>query len=439
MYTIKIVRGNIVNVTTEAIVNPANNNLMPGGGANKMIFYASGDRLIEECAKLKYCETGKAVYTSGFNIPAKYIIHAVGPYWHGGYDDEAKKLASCYISIMKIAEQLGLKSIGIPALCTGKGGYPIDEAIDIAVSSVVSYLQSHNLDMDVWFMCYDNDTLLKYRTKNTEGVGDVSKYFERKEIKIDAKLNNEEKSILKKKLFKKEISKEQELDAVNAVLKRIIKKKYPDCVYLPAPKKKESISMKTCDKYERSGPFITMDCVDEYSYDKERMQIRLTPYCFVDTPDELESKKRYFTDEDNDGIPDDYNKEARSYEQAHKTLKVLNIESMLSNLENDAPVVEEYVDVDKSNVQIADLEDENEQAKADKNNETVSGTEQVDTNQESESTDINNTENETVDGENEESAEESAENNDGTPNVDTSEFKKKKKKNYHPNYKPNYK
>ena len=92
MYTIKIVRGNIVNVTTEAIVNPANNNLMPGGGANKMIFYASGDRLIEECAKLKYCETGKAVYTSGFNIPAKYIIHAVGPYWHGGYDDEAKEL-----------------------------------------------------------------------------------------------------------------------------------------------------------------------------------------------------------------------------------------------------------------------------------------------------------------------------------------------------------
>jgi hypothetical protein len=239
----------------------------------------------------------------------------------------------------------------------------MDEAIDIAVSSVVSYLQAHNLNLEVWFMCYDNETLLKYRTKNTEGVGDVSTYFERKEIKIDAKLNNEEKAILKKKMFKKEISKEQELNAVNAVLKRIIKKKYPDCVYLAAPKKKSDITMKTCDKYECSGPFVTMDCVEEYSYDKDRMRIRLTPYCFVDTPDELESKKKYFSEENDEGVQNGFVSENRSYEQANKTIKVLNIESLLSNIENNTKAEAEYVDIDKSSVQIADMEDANDEMK----------------------------------------------------------------------------
>ena len=359
MYTIKIVRGNIVNVTTEAIVNSANNNLMPGAGSNKMIFYAAGDKLVEACSKIGYCETGKAVYTSGFNIPAKYIIHAVGPYWHGGFDNEAQKLASCYISIMRIAESLGLKSIAMPALCTGRGGYPLDESIDIAVSSVVSYLQSHNLDMEVWFMCYDHETLLRYRAKNMEGVNDVSKYFARKEIKIDTKLNNDEKSLLRKKLFKKEITKEQELAAVNAVLKRVIRKKYPDCVYLPAPKKKENISMKTCDKYDRSGPFITMDCVEEYSYDKDRMKIRVTPYSFVDTPDELESKKRYFS-EDAQSMDVSGSANKSSYSEGQKVIQVVNIESILNGIESgeDVDTVNaEYVNATGVDVSIADISD----------------------------------------------------------------------------------
>lgn len=358
MYTIKIVRGNIVNVTTEAIVNPANNNLMPGSGANKMIFYAAGDKLIEECSKKGYCETGKAVYTSGFNIPAKYIIHAVGPYWHGGYNDEAQKLASCYISIMKIAESLGLKSLAIPALCTGYGGYPLDESIDIAVSSVVSYLQSHKLDMEIWFMCYDSDTLLRYRAKSMEGVNDVSKYFNRKEIRIDTKLNGEEKSLLKKKLFKKEITKEQELNAVNTVLKRVIRKKYPDCVYLPAPKKNENITMKTCTKYEMSGPFITMDCVEEYHYDKERIQIRLKPFSFVDTPEELESQKRYFVDKNGETVTENFeNQKESSYNQEHKMIQVANIESMLNNMESGIEVSDEYIEVEKKETKIEDMTD----------------------------------------------------------------------------------
>lgn len=358
MYTIKIVRGNIVNVTTEAIVNPANNNLMPGSGANKMIFYAAGDKLIEECSKKGYCETGKAVYTSGFNIPAKYIIHAVGPYWHGGYNNEAQKLASCYISIMKIAESLGLKSLAIPALCTGYGEYPLDESIDIAVSSVVSYLQSHKLDMEIWFMCYDSDTLLRYRAKNMEGVNDVSKYFNRKEIRIDTKLNNEEKSMLRKKLFKKEITQEQELNAVNAVLKRVIRKKYPECTYLPAPKKNENITMKTCTKYEKSGPFITMECVQEYHYDKERMQIRLTPYSFVDTPKELESQKKYFAEDATENFD---NASESSYNQEHKVIQVANVESMLSGIEEGIEVSNELIEVAQTETKIEDMTDANDE------------------------------------------------------------------------------
>jgi O-acetyl-ADP-ribose deacetylase (regulator of RNase III) len=356
MYSIKIVRGNIVNVTTEAIVNPANNNLMPGGGANKMIFYAAGDKLIESCSKFKYCETGKAIYTQGFNIPAKYIIHAVGPYWHGGYNNEAQDLASCYISIMKIAESLGLKSLAIPALCTGRGGYPLDEAIDIAVSSVVSYLQSHNLDMEIWFMCYDHETLLRYRAKNMDGVNDVTQYFNRKTIKLKGKLSKKEKKILKKKLFKKEITKEQEREAMELALKRLLKKKYPDVIYLAPPKTKDSITLKTCVRYECSGPFVTTDCVLDYSYDNEKINIEIQPYSFLDTPDEIESKKKYFIDDNENSIPDQFEgANQSSYNQAQKILKVANIESMLSSISEGNEVTVEYVDVEKTDVKIEDI------------------------------------------------------------------------------------
>ena len=359
MYTIKIVRGNIVNVTTEAIVNPANNNLMPGGGANKMIFYAAGDKLIEECSKFKYCETGNAVYTQGFNIPAKYIIHAVGPYWHGGYNNEAQDLASCYISIMKIAEKLGIKSLAIPALCTGRGGYPLDEAVDIAVSSVVSYLQSHNLDMEIWFMCYDQETLLRYRAKNMDGVNDVGQYFNRQTIKISSKLLKSEKKHLKKKLFKKTITKEQEEQALLLVLKRVLKKKYSDVVFLAPPKTKDKISMKTCTKYDSSGPFVTMDCVLNYSYDNEKMKIEVKPYSFVDTPEEIESRKRYFLDDnDENSLSEQFEGgNQSSYNQSQKILKVANIENMLTGISAGNGVNIEYVDVEKTNVKIEDITD----------------------------------------------------------------------------------
>lgn len=345
-----------MNVTTEAIVNPANNNLMPGGGANKMIFYAAGDKLIEDCSKFKYCETGSAVYTQGFNIPAKYIIHAVGPYWHGGYNNEAQDLASCYISIMKIAESLKLKSLAIPALCTGRGGYPLDEAIDIAVSSVVSYLQSHNLDMEIWFMCYDHETLLRYRAKNMDGVNDVAQYFNRKTIKLKGKLSKKEKKILKKKLFKKEITKEQEQEALQLALKRLLKKKYPDVIYIAPPKTKDKITLKTCTRYECSGPFVTTDCVLDYSYDNEKINIEVQPYAFLDTPEELESKKRYFIDDNENSVPDQFESANQSsYNQSQKILKVANIENILSDISAGNDVNIEYVDVEKTDVKIEDI------------------------------------------------------------------------------------
>ena len=355
MYNIKIVRGNIVNATTEAIVCPANNNLMPGNGMNKMIFYSAGDKLIEECARIKYCETGKAVYTSGFGISARYIIHAVGPFWHGGYDNEARNLASCYIEAMKIAQKLNVKSIAIPSLCTGFGGYPLEEAVDIAVSSVTSYLQAHNLDMEVWFMCYDHETIIQYRTKTMNGVGDIEKYFARNDIKIDVKLTKEESSLLKKKLFKKEVSEEQKNQAVASVLRRVIRKKYPECIYLAPPKTKEKITEKTCNKYQKTGPFVTLDCVEEFTYDKERIKLRVKPYAFKDMPEEIASRKHYENDDDNNGIPNEFEAaNTSSYKMEQKVIKVLNVESLLNGEGNS-----EYVDIvqDERNEGIVELAD----------------------------------------------------------------------------------
>ena len=328
MYNIKVARGNVVNAAVEAIVTPANNNLMPGQGISKMVFYSAGKKLIEACSKLKYCDTGLTVVTSGYNLPAQYIIHAVGPFWHGGYVGEAEQLASTYISIMRDVRKLKINSVAIPAICTGLGGYPLEEAVNIAISSVVSYMQSHDMDTEVWFMCYDVDTLYSYRNKINEGVPDITKYFNRKEILINAKMNDKENKLLKKTFFKRTIKPEAEQEAVQSVLKRVIKKKYPDCTILLS-RKNDAISMKTVNKYQKSGPFITADSLKEFKYENGRMKIHLEPYCFVDTPEELEAKKEYINDKNGDGIPDTFeNGIAPSYQERQK-LTVVNLESLL--------------------------------------------------------------------------------------------------------------
>jgi O-acetyl-ADP-ribose deacetylase (regulator of RNase III) len=328
MYNIKVARGNVVNAAVEAIVTPANNNLMPGQGISKVVFYSAGKKLIEACSKLKYCETGLAIVTSGYNLTAPYLIHAVGPFWHGGYVGEAEQLASTYISIMRAVRKLNISSVAIPAICTGHGGYPLEEAVDIAISSVVSYMQSHNMNTEVLFMCSDVDTLFCYRSKINDGVPDITQYFNRKEILINAKMNDKENKLLKKTFFRRRIKPEAEQEAVQSVLKRVIKKKYSNCTILLS-RKNDAISMKTVKKHQKSGPFITADSLKEYSYENGRMKIRLVPYCFVDTLDEQEAKKEYANDKNADGIPDNFeNGIAPSY-QERQQLTVVNVESLL--------------------------------------------------------------------------------------------------------------
>lgn len=359
MYNIKVARGNVVNAAVEAIVTPANNNLMPGQGISKMVFYSAGKKLIEACSKLKYCETGWTVVTSGYNLPAQYIIHAVGPFWHGGYVGEAEQLASTYISIMRTVRKLGIQSVAIPAICTGLGGYPLEEAVDIAISSVVSYMQSHNMDTEVWFMCYDVDTLYSYRHKINEGVPDISPYFNRKEIIINAKMNERENKLVKKTFFRRKIKPENEQAAVQSVLKRVIKKKYPDCTIL-ATKKNESITMKTVNKHQKSGPFITADSLKEFKYENGKMKLRLVPFCFTDTPEEAESKKTYYEDLNKDGVPDAFENGSFSSYQERQKIQVVNVESLLwgeKGTTNDS----EFMGLDyKVSNRINDTEEESE-------------------------------------------------------------------------------
>lgn len=279
MSEIFIYRGNLVNVEADCIVCPANSSLMPGAGVNRVVFYAAGDDLYNYCQNLEKVEPGKAVTTPGFNIPVKYIIHTVGPYWHGGYEGEAKILASCYIECMKKAVELGMKSIAFPALSTGNGKYPIREAAEIAVYSVKSFLQNHpDVNMDVYMMCFTDDALIKFRNANMATNMDIVKYLKRKDIKItDMELTKDEVSLAKKKLFKKERTKEQTDKTVYAVLRRIAKKR-KNLIVLGSKMTKDRITAKTCDAHDgRTGPYITLDTVENIEIKEIKKGLFMVP------------------------------------------------------------------------------------------------------------------------------------------------------------------
>ena len=132
----KIVREDITRLHVDAIVNAANTALIGGGGVDGAIHDGAGPELLEACLKLGGCETGDVKVTPGFNLPAKYIFHAVGPIWHYGRRGEAEKLRSCYRRAMELANELKIRSIAFPAISCGAFGYPIDEAAAIAISTV---------------------------------------------------------------------------------------------------------------------------------------------------------------------------------------------------------------------------------------------------------------------------------------------------------------
>jgi len=158
--TLETVQGDITRETVDAIVNAANSGLTRGGGVCGAIFAAAGPELDAACAELGGCPTGDAKATPGFRLPARWIIHAVGPVWHGGDAGEPDHLASAYRRSLAVADELGARSIAFPAISTGIYGYPLDAATDVAVRAC----RDAETDVDlIRFVAFDDRTLATYR------------------------------------------------------------------------------------------------------------------------------------------------------------------------------------------------------------------------------------------------------------------------------------
>jgi O-acetyl-ADP-ribose deacetylase (regulator of RNase III) len=153
----------ITSLATDAIVNAANESLAPGGGVCGAIHRAAGPELAQVCARLGGCPTGEARITAGFRLPARFVIHAVGPVWHGGGAREPELLASAYRSAMELAAKHGLRSIAFPAISTGIYGYPLEPASAIAVSTVRDAVAADSSVEEVVFACFSPEVLRAYR------------------------------------------------------------------------------------------------------------------------------------------------------------------------------------------------------------------------------------------------------------------------------------
>jgi len=158
---IKLVREDITTLNVDAIVNAAKTSLLGGAGVDGAIHRVAGPGLLEACRKLGGCDTGKAKITPAFALPSRYVIHTVGPVYHGSAND-AELLASCYRESLKLAADNGLQSIAFPAISTGVYGYPKRDAAQIAVAEVIAFLQGSNDLTQVIFCVFDDETYAIY-------------------------------------------------------------------------------------------------------------------------------------------------------------------------------------------------------------------------------------------------------------------------------------
>jgi len=158
MKRIKVLNGDITKIKVDAIVNAANTSLLGGGGVDGVIHRAAGRELLEECRALNGCETGKAKITKGYNLPAKHVIHTVGPVYRDGKQGEKELLASCYRESLKLAVENGVKTIAFPCISTGIYGYPFREACVIALRTVEDFMQANESITQVYMVCFgDSD------------------------------------------------------------------------------------------------------------------------------------------------------------------------------------------------------------------------------------------------------------------------------------------
>jgi O-acetyl-ADP-ribose deacetylase (regulator of RNase III) len=167
-WKIEIIQGDITKQKVDAIVNAANSSLMGGGGVDGAIHRAGGPAILEECKKIVArqggCSTGEAVITTGGNLPAKFVIHTVGPVWSGGKNNEPDKLSNCYKNSLRLAVENKVETIAFPNISTGIYGYPKNEAARVAIGTVVAHLENDHTITKVYFVCFDEENFQLYRS-----------------------------------------------------------------------------------------------------------------------------------------------------------------------------------------------------------------------------------------------------------------------------------
>jgi len=165
---IEIIRGDITKQNVDAIVNAANSSLMGGGGVDGAIHRAGGPAILDGCKKIVArqggCRTGEAVITTAGNLPAKFVIHTVGPVWNGGRKNEAEKLGNCYRNSLQLAIENNVRTIAFPNISTGVYGYPKKEAAEIALKTVTEFLQKTSSISKVYFVCFDEENFQLYQS-----------------------------------------------------------------------------------------------------------------------------------------------------------------------------------------------------------------------------------------------------------------------------------
>jgi len=169
---IEIIEGDITTQQVDAIVNAANTSLLGGGGVDGAIHRAAGPELLEETRKIGGCPTGEARVSKGYRLPARYVIHTVGPVWAGGHKNEDNLLANCYRNVFKAAKDLKLTSLAFPSISTGAYGFPLERATEIALEETKKFLETDTTLNKIVFVCFGEKALNTYRKAAERMLGE---------------------------------------------------------------------------------------------------------------------------------------------------------------------------------------------------------------------------------------------------------------------------